>query len=85
MELCDQHTLSHYLENRAVEGLQVDRVSNFKLFSQLVAGLVHVHSKKIIHRDLKPANVFLESGLQVKIGDFGLARDLTASGSALKI
>ncbi|MGH7338258.1 MAG: serine/threonine-protein kinase, partial [Myxococcota bacterium] len=44
---------------------------------QCCAGLSHAHEMGIIHRDLSPENVMLassESGMSVKIIDFGVAR-----------
>ena len=35
-----------------------------------------MHSNRILHRDLKLGNCFLDSKLQIKIGDFGLATKL---------
>ena len=39
---------------------------------------------KVLHRDLKPANVFLDKSLNVKLGDFGLARILHHNFSLAK-
>ena len=47
-----------------------------KIFTDIVAGLEYLHSKKIIHRDLKPANILLYSlhdKCDAKIGGFGLS------------
>ena len=44
---------------------------------QIARGLGAAHGKGLVHRDLKPENVFLVEDGQVKILDFGLARQAT--------
>lgn len=46
---------------------------------QLLKGLKYLHSGGIVHRDLKPSNLLVNSDCLVKIGDFGLARSLSAT------
>lgn len=48
---------------------------NFKWMRQMTAGLAFLHSKNIAHRDLKPENVLLTATEDVKLADFGLARE----------
>jgi serine/threonine protein kinase/sugar lactone lactonase YvrE len=49
---------------------------------QITRGLAAAHERGLVHRDLKPENVFLCDDGQVKILDFGLARQSAASTEA---
>jgi serine/threonine protein kinase len=49
---------------------------------QIARGLGAAHGKGIIHRDLKPENIFLLDDGQVKLLDFGLARQAMAGDHA---
>uniref|UniRef100_A0A7S1N6C1 Protein kinase domain-containing protein n=1 Tax=Eutreptiella gymnastica TaxID=73025 RepID=A0A7S1N6C1_9EUGL len=51
---------------------------------QLLLGLEHIHTTGYIHRDVATANILYREreggGLDIKIGDFGLARDQVPPG-----
>ncbi len=57
-------------------GLPMDEVRHW--LKGLVEGVAYLHDHGVVHRDLKPANLFLDGGV-VKIGDYGLAKLITAS------
>lgn len=46
-----------------------------RLMSQIAAGLQSIHEAGIVHRDMKPENVLLTKDGNVKIADFGIARN----------
>jgi WD40 repeat protein/serine/threonine protein kinase len=63
------------LEQRVLQGKELELNEILRIGMQLAAGLAAAHAQGLVHRDIKPANVLLENSIQrVKITDFGLAR-----------
>lgn len=51
-----------------------------RIGARVAAALAHAHARGVVHRDLKPANVLVNLAAgQVKLADFGVARDDDAS------
>gem|GEM_PF-3262147 len=78
-----------YLEMEYVEGVEKNGVfvrelgkypkplsetEALKIIRGIAAGLSHAHSMNVYHRDIKPMNVLLQSDLNPKITDFGIAK-----------
>jgi serine/threonine-protein kinase len=70
IDLYDLLDLTHHLpaEIAAIIGLQVARA------------LDYAHFRGLIHRDIKPANIIVSYQGEVKLMDFGIARDETMGG-----
>lgn len=52
------------------------------IMRQMIEGLKYLHENKIIHRDMKSANILLNNLGEVKIADFGLARQFANTPQA---
>ncbi|XP_048031027.1 receptor-type tyrosine-protein kinase FLT3 [Megalobrama amblycephala] len=62
------------LQEEELQSLTYDDLLSFSF--QVAKGMEFLSSKNCIHRDLAARNVLVTHGRQVKIGDFGLARDI---------
>jgi len=65
------YTLEQYIHKT-----KLDDAAIYLIFKQLVTAMDFAHSMFIVHRDLKPANILLTQDLQLKVADFGIARQL---------
>ena len=76
---------SHYIVMEYVEGTDLGRIIKqvgalpppvAAIFAVRIAlGLEHAHARGIIHRDVKPGNVLVSRQGEVKLSDFGIAKD----------
>ena len=49
----------------------------FYIALDICTGIREIHNKNLIHRDLKPDNLFISKDYKIKIGDFGISKQLT--------
>lgn len=71
MEFCENNTLLNLIE----QGLPSNPSEYWRLLRQLLEAVSYIHSEGFIHRDLKPMNVFIDKSNNIKVGDFGLAKN----------
>ena len=56
-----------------------------RLGEEICTALMILRRERIVHRDIKPANIFINPSGDFKLGDFGIARTLEKSTSAMSI
>ena len=76
-----EHDDDHaYLVSRLVVGERFDRTElsdeeSVRAIAAVADALDHAHSRGVIHRDVKPANILVSTDGDVRLTDFGIARD----------
>ncbi|MFH5880709.1 Stk1 family PASTA domain-containing Ser/Thr kinase [Arthrobacter sp. NA-172] len=77
MEYIKGHTLRDVLNEKTALPPRLA----FALIDPVIEGLAAAHAAGLIHRDVKPENVLIADDGRIKVGDFGLARAVTATTS----
>ncbi len=73
MELVQGGTLANRITPTGMAPTDVARIG-----AAVAGALAAVHSHGLVHRDVKPANILMSTEGDVKLSDFGIARELAA-------
>lgn len=75
MEYCERNTLADLI----AQGLPRQPDEYWRLLRQVLEALAYIHGQGVVHRDLKPANIFIDQLNNIKMGDFGLAKNVAGA------
>jgi eukaryotic-like serine/threonine-protein kinase len=88
-----EHDGRHYISMELIEGQNLAEIVRRNPLSgkkaatyscNIASAIQHAHNAGLLHRDLKPSNVIVDESDQVKVTDFGFAKELeSADGQTL--
>ncbi|KAF4321704.1 hypothetical protein BBO99_00001684 [Phytophthora kernoviae] len=85
MEYCEGGDLGQFIKRKKREGSYIEEGFIWHIFTHIFLALKECHRHRegnairpILHRDIKPGNIFLDSNNNAKLGDFGLAKELSS-------
>eukprot|EP01134_Creolimax_fragrantissima_P006988 CFRG6988T1 len=76
MEYAPGGNLKHFLRQNSVIDAPLSEQAIVRWGIQLCSALAYIHKKGFVHRDIKSANVLVFEKLRLKIGDFGVAKEM---------
>ena len=82
MEYAEKGDLNKFLQINIEKKIFFPEQLLLDWLCQICTALKYLHYKKIIHRDIKPANIFMNGLNQIKLGDFGISKNLKTYGFA---
>ncbi|KAI3986595.1 hypothetical protein MKX01_014133 [Papaver californicum] len=75
--ICLRRWIATNIMDDPIKRKRLDWEKRYKIIEGISRGLLYLHEDsrlRIIHRDLKPSNVLLDTDMEPKIADFGMAR-----------
>ena len=77
MEHIEGETLKEYLDRKGK--LRDEEIKT--IFSQMLEAVGYVHEQNLVHRDIKPSNFMITPKGQIKLLDFGIAKNTDANSA----
>nr|XP_034568732.1 interleukin-1 receptor-associated kinase 4-like isoform X3 [Setaria viridis] len=73
--------VQEYMENGSMENIMngsrfIGWSCRFKMIQGIAQGLHYLHEQRVVHMDLKPQNILVDSDMNPRISDFGVAKKL---------
>jgi len=75
------HLIMEFVEGFPLDDLitkvsgPIQELRAIEIIIQVLEGIKHIHNKNIIHRDIKPSNIVIDKNDDVKLLDFGIAKN----------
>ena len=76
MEYCEGSDLKKFINEYKDKNELIDENIIYQIVLDICLGIKVIHQQNLIHRDLKPENLFITKDNEVKIGDFGISKQL---------
>ena len=76
MEFCREGNLRNFIDKHINNETLIKENIISNIIKQICIGIKEIHNMKIVHRDLKPENIFINDNMKIKIGDFGISKQL---------
>jgi len=82
MEFLDGISLKKYMQRK---GGKITMDETLTILRPIMESLIHVHELNLIHRDISPDNILITRYNEVKLIDFGAAKQSNLDGKSLSI
>lgn len=69
--------------NSVIPDLYGQYARQYNIISEILNGVIYLHSEGVLHRDLKPQNILYNSDSDIVINDFGLGRQINSDSTRL--
>ena len=84
MEYAGDFNLKQFILNHKKKNQLIDENIIKNIIIQICLGLKEIHKLNLIHRDLTPDNIFINENNKIKIGDFGVSKQLNTKNKYAK-
>ena len=79
MEFCGGSDLKKFINEFKKNNEFIEEYIIYRIVLDLCLGIKKIHDNNLIHRDLKPENLFITEDYKIKIGYFGISKQMDSN------